>query len=609
MSSLANSRLETDRYGVPQYDGQPDAFEEYQERAWDLFHGRDGSDQLQVATAVHLRAGLTLAAYEAVRKISHDKLKNKDSQGKATTAGVQLFLETLRENIAAEAPLKVGELFMTAFYSPTIWRQPGETMQQYIVRRDQEFRRLEEVPADAKVPEHLQAIMLLTFGGLENREQLAVLSSVGNEYSLKKIGHALRIQYPNAAGKPITRKDFLGASRGQAASQQYKAKGKGYGGKTKGKTRSSSYAFMGEEDEHGEGDDVYYEEFYEDDSAEAYVEYHDDDEMILDSLLSDVNFEEDMEVAEALATIMQKKGNASRKGKPSQEKGDHLPFRAHGEISFDKARDARKKAVQFLKQVTPCTTCGQKGDWSGDSECPKARSGKGTATAKKKPFAKKKAVKSSSSFYVGHGADEVQDYEEQYFVNHVVAEDAHLASLDGVLSQPKLVLEDRRGNTRQVKEKKVFFDNAFEFASGKNERQSTAETFVTFKNTDLCEHASSNGGDERHFHRAANGHQRQVMCKKDSGGRAVISAKRREPVQLWSFLVQVAMCTLWGTRARSRALFQRVTQVRVQALEEVEQQTRWLPGPPPGGYLGHTGVEGHRPSPERVLHSPEDSGR
>ena len=30
-------RLECDRYGVPQFDGQSELFEEYQERCWDFF--------------------------------------------------------------------------------------------------------------------------------------------------------------------------------------------------------------------------------------------------------------------------------------------------------------------------------------------------------------------------------------------------------------------------------------------------------------------------------------------------------------------------------------------------------------------------------------------
>ena len=40
---------------------------------------------------------------------------------------------------------------------------PAETMQQYIVRREQDFKRLEEVLAGAKIPDHIRAMMLLGF--------------------------------------------------------------------------------------------------------------------------------------------------------------------------------------------------------------------------------------------------------------------------------------------------------------------------------------------------------------------------------------------------------------------------------------------------------------
>ena len=76
-----SGKLDVDRYGVPQYSGDSDLFEEYCERAWDLWHGREGQTGLQVASAVHLRAGLSGAAYDAVRKLGHDKLKTKDGEG------------------------------------------------------------------------------------------------------------------------------------------------------------------------------------------------------------------------------------------------------------------------------------------------------------------------------------------------------------------------------------------------------------------------------------------------------------------------------------------------------------------------------------------------
>ena len=73
---------------------------------------------------MHLRSGLTGPAYEAVRKLDHGKLKTVDVNGKATMAGMELLIQTLKDNIAAEVPVKISELFFTAFYSPEVWRRP-----------------------------------------------------------------------------------------------------------------------------------------------------------------------------------------------------------------------------------------------------------------------------------------------------------------------------------------------------------------------------------------------------------------------------------------------------------------------------------------------------
>ena len=76
-----------------------------------MFHGREGSEQIQLPTTVHLRAGLTGAAYEAaeaVRKMTtSDRLKTKDGDSKPSQAGVKLLLDTLPESAAAEALVKV----------------------------------------------------------------------------------------------------------------------------------------------------------------------------------------------------------------------------------------------------------------------------------------------------------------------------------------------------------------------------------------------------------------------------------------------------------------------------------------------------------------------
>ena len=86
----------------------------------------------------------------------------------------------------------------------------------------------------------------------------------------------------------------------------------------------------------------------------------------------DLNPEENEEVADALATVLQykKKGKGKSKGQSSAH-SQSVPFKPSGDISFDaKAKQARGDAVKFLKSVTTCTSCHQKGHWYGDDACP-----------------------------------------------------------------------------------------------------------------------------------------------------------------------------------------------------------------------------------------------
>ena len=68
---LSGSKLEVDLFEVPQHSGDLDLFEEYCERAWDLWHAKEGNDQTRIATRHHLRRAFWIsgAAHEAVRKI------------------------------------------------------------------------------------------------------------------------------------------------------------------------------------------------------------------------------------------------------------------------------------------------------------------------------------------------------------------------------------------------------------------------------------------------------------------------------------------------------------------------------------------------------------
>lgn len=574
MSSTSTSKLECDRYGVPQYSGDAECFEEYEERCWDLFYGRDGQDSLQIATPIHLRAGLSGAAYEAVRKVEHSKLRTA-VEGKATEAGMKLFLATLRENIAAEKPVKINELFLTAFYSPSVWRRTGESMQQYIIRREQDFNRLKEASSETNISMNLRCMMLLIFSGLDHREQLSILASVNNEYDFKKVSHALRIQYPTAGTRPVMRKDFLGSGRQSSVPfkpQRWKT--------NPHKSRSVLAVEDQEIDDEEAFDDAYYEheedfDGFDGEAEEAYEAYSDDEE--LEALMAEMpDCLDNPEAAEALATVAQfrhkKKMFKGGKGKsqPSSPSNSY-PFVAKGDIAFDpKSKENRQKAVRFLKSVTPCTSCHQKGHWMGDPECPNSKKGKskggGKKTTKGQPSRPKKP---SQNLFVLHDSIESADEAENLYVrgHREIEPNAVPVNFAAKTIDIKEVTEELYGDLTE-KGNGNLASNSPEVAApsftATEFKQTVNECLVNFRETKLCEHATSNGGREREFHRGANGHTRHITCKECN--ETVIVARRKQPVQLWSYLVQIAMCTKWGPKMRSTALYHRVSSLTSQSL-------------------------------------------
>eukprot|EP00435_Cladocopium_sp_Y103_P062124 s1878_g23.t1 len=534
-NSGTNSRLDSDRYGVPQYGGEVELFEEYEERAMDLYYGREGQEALQKATAIHLRAQLTGSAYEAVRKIPHQKLRTSDAEGKPTTKGVTLLLSTLREQIAQEAPVRVNELFLDYFYSAGVWRKPTETMAQYLVRREYQFTRLKEASPDTTVSDNLKCMLTLLFAGLDAKERQNILASVNNEYDFKKVSHALRIQFPNAIQRPVIRKDYLGAGRGSQPVHALRPKWR-----AQQRPKSVFAAEGGDPSEYGEGEDAYYDDEYEDDAAEMMA---DDD---------GPSYSDD-ETLEALVGELIPEQLEDDCPTPSD-----LQEEASGDISFDqKSRDQRKAAVSFIKGVTQCTACGAKGHWSGDSECPKSKGrGRGKGGSKspsKKPGAKQSPKKPSSTYFVLHDKIESDD-EAQDSLNFAVynmSPESSKATVNDMTPVSNL--------TSEYAQSPVSNAVSDEFAVSKN-----AGVFVVFRNTKLCEHTESNGGEERQFHRGANGHTRHVSCR--DCDKTILCALRKEPIQLWGYLVQVAMCMRFGKDARYRAFLQRMERVKKEKM-------------------------------------------
>ena len=581
-----------------------------------LTSSRNTVSELGIASPVHLRAGLSGAAYEAVRKLEHTKLKTKDDKGSPTDAGMRLFLETLRENIAAEAPVKINELFLKAFYAPSVWRKTTETMQQFIIRREQEFQRLEETLLGGGVPDHIRAMMLLLFAGLDHKEQLNVLSSCGNDYDFKKISHALRLQFPNSVGNVVVKKDLLGWQQGSRnintlhnLSPQRQ--------KWKVTTRGKSYAMAVDGDDNYEDqpdEDAFIEDTAQPEEEDAFYEdntpYSYSDDETLDTYLQDFP-EEDMELAEALATAVQNKHKKKTPSSTSSSTTNSFPFKAQGEMSFDaKARENRKNAVKFLKSVTPCTSCGRNGHW-GDDECPNTRK-KGKGKGKKGSSPKKKP---SSTFFVLHDTLESEDEKPQTgdtmtgYVHVSNASPQYVYTqepnaLAGNVMNPEYDKIPAYVTTKEpmdVAENAItkFHSNATpeyvlattELYGGDVRKEGSFtdclatsahhEVLMVLKEVPMCEHCSYNGGNENKYFRGANGHCRYLTCKERECDKTVLSCRRKEPAELWRYLVVVALCTKFGTAARSRELFSNVCRVRGEALEEREKKAAMRPTKPP----------------------------
>ena len=117
---------------------------------------------------------------------------------------------------------------------------------------------------------------------------------------------------------------------------------------------------------------------------------------------------------------------------------------------------------------------------------------------------------------------------------------------------------------------------------------------MVLRTASLCEHASYHGGQEKQFHRGANGHTRFITCKDCE--KSVILAKRNDPAQLWAYLVTLALCTKWGSAARSRELAATVGRLTLQDYDQDQRQPRELPATQ---VQGRARLSGGHPSPPR----------
>ena len=125
----------------------------------------------------------------------------------------------------------------------------------------------------SRIPDHIRAMMLLAFRGLDHREQLNVWSSVNNEYDFRKISHALRIQYSTGSGKPVYRRDYLRCGRASSPPTST-ASAKSF---PQGRGKSHVLAVQEDDDSLGHEDAYYDEENFQDEEVYEADDVSDED--------------------------------------------------------------------------------------------------------------------------------------------------------------------------------------------------------------------------------------------------------------------------------------------------------------------------------------------
>eukprot|EP00435_Cladocopium_sp_Y103_P035729 s1670_g9.t1 len=415
---------------------------------------------------------------------------------------------------------------------------------------------------------------------------------------MKKVSHALRIQYPNVIPRPVMRRDLLGAGRAAATSVHSKLRFKG----SQKIKQVLAVDDIGDDENVPEDDEAFVEGEFPDDDDESegvYVTYSEDE--TLDALLQEIPWDnaEDNQLAEAYATVaqhrMQKRNNqGSPRKSASGSSTMTVPFKAQGDFSFDqKARDQRARATNFLKSVTQCTACLQRGHWVGDPECPKGKGkSKGKLMPKKKPVASaaKKKTQQPANFFVLH--EEIQSEGEGDIQivydsapddgNYKLDSHGYFACLDSgnhYEIEPNDATAENSGNfpaaqaILAVGESTNRFTDSFSCEDVQISPVKVHSVLMVLKldkDNELCEHSVYFGGDEKYYHRSANGYTRHVTCQDLSCAKTVIKASRRYNVEMWKYLVIIALTTKWGRAARSRELARTIGRLSIAAAAEAE---------------------------------------
>ncbi|OLQ03412.1 Copia protein [Symbiodinium microadriaticum] len=409
--------LDTDltKFGFLVYAGTIRDFHEWEFRAMTRWKQTKVGERSELASK--FLDSLRSEAYIIAEDLGTDILFSNDN--------IPKVVEAVRERLFPLAEQESKELYrLGTQVGGILSRQAGEPMVSYIDRRRRWLRKLQQLDKETHINEAVLTDLLLDNSGLSRHERLMVLTSMGSSVATKDAESALIKMH----SRIHTLERRAPSDRGKGRGHPYKGgkgkgKGKGYG---KGSQKGTSYTYLSAVEDlfetyqdDAEGTAYMADEGEQDDwvyhGDEGHVdEEHDDTDLVAqtaDASLRDVELdvftsflcsegfdENDRESLAFMADIVQSetvafmaRSKAKGKGKPVSAKGAHgYRPRATGLTVED-----RRKKLHEIKLRSTCKTCGRKGHWSGDRECPGP--GKGTGKVAVAHFAQATRVMDKST--------------------------------------------------------------------------------------------------------------------------------------------------------------------------------------------------------------------
>ena len=245
-------------------------------------------------------------------------------------------------------------------------RIPGQSIPSYLSQiKRLKMECMREDP-DSRMSDRAWAQRMLVRAALTKRERLDVFFSAGGAYVAKDIERALRHRcqriheeerrLPQPVRRPFSRSSSARSSTASTTSSST----------WRSRSRKGNGAFMTSVEEGNE------EEECEDEDLEREQEENEEDQEPEDEDQEEGDGDEEEEaitaeeLKEAWAAGWRAKDQVAEKRKSRNFRNPSL--NRHGPRRDDQQPDARK-------QATTCSSCGQKGHWKGDPQCPKVQSG------------------------------------------------------------------------------------------------------------------------------------------------------------------------------------------------------------------------------------------